>query len=238
MLIGGIERLSLLDYPDNLSAIIFTQGCNFRCHFCYNPMLVWPLEGQSGENKRNSQPLISEADLFDFLKSRVGKLDGIVISGGEPTVHRDLPDFIRKIRALGYLIKLDTNGTNPEMLQSLINDALVDYVAMDIKAPWDKYQTIVGVAVDADKLTESALILQQTKVPCEFRSTLAPEWHNADDLAVMARQSGSVLWYLQKFLSDKTLVNAEFENSRVFTDAEMDNLLAIASQINPQTRLR
>jgi pyruvate formate lyase activating enzyme len=238
MLIGGLEHLSLLDYPDNLSAIIFTQGCNFRCHFCYNPMLVWPLESQSGELNQSGQSLISEADLFDFLKSRVGKLDGVVISGGEPTVHRDLPEFIKRIRELGFLVKLDTNGTNPEMLQSLINDSLVDYVAMDIKAPWDKYEQIVGVKVDTDKLTQSALILQETKVPCEFRSTLAPAWHSGDDLAVMAKQSGAKLWYLQKFFSDKNLVNAEFENSRVFTDAEMDDLFKLASQINPQARLR
>ena len=115
MKIGGLQKLSLIDYPNCLSAIIFTAGCNFRCRFCYNPLLVCL------ENKKDL-PLISEADLFIFLKSRIGKLDGVVITGGEPTMHADLPDLIKKIRELGFKIKLDTNGTNPEMVNNLIKE--------------------------------------------------------------------------------------------------------------------
>ena len=127
MLIGGLQKFSLLDYPDHISAIVFVKGCNFRCRFCYNPMLVWP-ETEVGKFKNNFAPgskgakekghsLIKEGDLFRFFKERRGKLEAIVITGGEPTIYRDLPDFMERIKKIGYLIKLDTNGTNPEMIK-------------------------------------------------------------------------------------------------------------------------
>lgn len=238
MLIGGLERLSLLDFPDCLSAIVFTQGCNFRCHFCYNPMLVWPFQSQIGVNQ-SGQPLIKEADLFAFLSTRVGKFDGVVISGGEPTLHADLPDFILKIKELGFKVKLDTNGTNPDMLERLITDQAVDYVAMDIKAPWAKYQAIVGVDIDYQKLAKSVIILAEGKVPYEMRSTLAPAWHSPADIKLMAEQiPADALWYLQKFLGDRDLVDETFINSRSFTDAEMNELLAVAKELRKNVKLR
>jgi pyruvate formate lyase activating enzyme len=186
MIIGGLEKLTLLDFPDKLAAIVFTKGCNFRCHYCYNPMLVWPKGSKAlalGEKDiEKGYPPIREEDLFIFLKERQGKIDGVVITGGEPTLYADLPDFIRRIRALGYLIKLDTNGTNPEMLQSLINDKLIDYIAMDIKAAWDKYETVVDVAVNLDNLRKSVKIIMSSSVPYEFRTTLVPDLHHEVDI--------------------------------------------------------
>ena len=145
MNIGGLQKFSLLDYPEHLSAIIFTQGCNFRCQYCYNPMLVWPIrKGRlkdislsvlDGDQQKGRPQIISEGDLFAFLKTRAGKLDAVVITGGEPTIQPDLSKFIAKIKKLGYLVKVDTNGTNPDMLKKLIKEGLVDYLAMDIKAP-------------------------------------------------------------------------------------------------------
>ena len=142
MIIGGLEKLTLLDYPDHLAAIIFTSGCNFRCRYCYNPMLVLPDKKGGDKNKKDLNSIGNE-DLFLFLKERFGKLEGVVITGGEPTLHHDLPDFIKKIKDLGYLVKLDTNGTNPEMLATLIKNKLVDYISMDIKADFNNYEKIV-----------------------------------------------------------------------------------------------
>ncbi len=162
MTIGGLEKFSLIDYPEHLSAVVFTKGCNFRCHFCYNPMLVWP-EKELGKSKYESpflgdqknHPSKEEDDFFDFLKSRTGKLDAVVVSGGEPTLHQDLPDFIQKIKKLKFKVKLDTNGTNFEMLAGLIKDHLIDYIAMDIKAPIDKYDLIVGVQPDVNEIKKN-----------------------------------------------------------------------------------
>ena len=128
MQIGGLQKLTLIDYPGKVACTVFCVGCNFRCPWCYNPELVLP-------EKIKKQPIILEENFFKFLKSRKGLIEGVVISGGEPTIHKDLPKFCKKIKVLGYLIKLDTNGSNPEVLKKLIKNKLIDYVAMDIKAP-------------------------------------------------------------------------------------------------------
>jgi len=151
MIIGGLQKFSLLDYPGHIAAIIFTQGCNFKCQFCYNPMLVWP--SKVNKFKQKDHPFQNKEDgLFDFLKLRVNKLDAVVISGGEPTIHPDLVDFIAKIKKLGYLVKLDTNGTNPEIIKDLLKKKLVDYIAMDIKAEEGKYSKVVGKKVNFAKI--------------------------------------------------------------------------------------
>ncbi len=229
MIIGGLEKLTLIDYPGHLAAIVFTQGCNFRCHFCYNPMLVRP-DLYGGENKED-HPLISEDGLLEFLKKRQGKLDGVVITGGEPTLHKDLPDFIKKIRKLDYKIKLDSNGTNPEMLENLIKEKLVDYFAMDIKAPLEKYEKVVGVKVDKEKIKKSIEILKKSKVPYEFRTTLVPELNNLDDIEKMGRMiDGSEKWFLQRFKSDAKLVNENFENKLGFAEADLEEMCNLAKK--------
>ena len=150
LLIGGLKKTSLLDYPDKISAIVFTQGCNFRCGYCHNPNLLKP----------NQQEDIYSVDVFfDFLKKRVGKLDGVVITGGEPTLQKDLIPFVEHIKSLGFLVKLDTNGSNPQVLEELLNNKLIDYVAMDIKAPLEKYSQVVGVDIDIEKVQKSINLL-------------------------------------------------------------------------------
>lgn len=229
MIIGGLEKLSILDYPDHLAAIIFTQGCNFRCHFCYNPMLVLTREGEDVKNKKEKglSPLSTE-DLFLFLKERYGRLDGVVITGGEPTLHPDLPSFIGEIKALGYDIKLDSNGTNPAMLQELISKKLIDYIAMDIKAPLTKYENTVNALVACDNLEKSVKIIIASGLPHEFRTTVVPGLLAKEDFRAMGELiKGADNWYLQKFKSDTDLVDGNFQGKDAYTDKEMAEFAAI-----------
>ena len=228
MKIGGLQKFSLLDYPEHLSAIIFTKGCNFRCQYCYNPMLVWP-EGASkpknidssenGNHKFSDEEIeevnseISENDLFDFLNKRVGKLEGIVITGGEPTLHPDLPEFIDKIRDLGFKIKLDTNGTNPEMIKKLIVNKQINYIAMDLKGTEESYSEVTGVPVNLENIKKSITIIMESNLPYEFRTTVVPELVKLEDISLMGEMiKGADKWFLQQFKSDMELVNSEFEN--------------------------
>ncbi len=235
MVIGGLEKLTLIDFPGRVAAIVFTSSCNFRCHFCYNPLLVWPEnrdtdKGRNIEGHPQNQAKINSSsahvdDLFKFLESRRGKLTGVVITGGEPTMHVDLPDFIKKIRALGYDIKLDTNGTNPEMVQKCLDEKLIDYLAMDIKAPLEKYESVVGVKIDAKKIKQSIKIIMTSGVPYEFRTTVVPGLLTAADIAPMGELiSGADKWYLQKFKSNTELVDTDFEGEAAFTDKDMSAL--------------
>ena len=160
MQIGGLAKFSLSDFPGFTAAIIFTIGCNFRCPYCHNKSL-WDLK----------HPKISEEEIFKFLKERQGKLDGVVISGGEPTIHSDLSEFIKKIKYLGYKIKLNTNGTNPNILKALLKDKLLDYIAMDIKSPFALYDKVCAVKVDINAIKKSFDLVLSSKIPHEFRTT-------------------------------------------------------------------
>ncbi|MFA5886738.1 MAG: anaerobic ribonucleoside-triphosphate reductase activating protein [Patescibacteria group bacterium] len=241
MIIGGLEKLTLLDYPDHLAAIIFTQGCNFRCHFCYNPMLVWPRQGTDEKNiidvagagslddkKEKGLSPLSVHDLFLFLQERFGRLEGVVITGGEPTLHPDLPFFISTIKDMGYLVKLDTNGTNPVMVEKLIKDKLIDYIAMDLKAPLTKYEAVVGVPINCNNLRRSVKIVMSSGLPYEFRTTVVPDLLQADDFNQMGRLiRGAGKWYLQKFKSDTELVNSDYKSKQAYSDLEMQGLATI-----------
>lgn len=197
MRIGGLEKLSLIDYPGELSAVVFTIGCTFRCPFCYNPMLVLSspedrhgnsslLEGTEPE-KGHTQ--IKEDDLFLFLESRSGKLDAVVITGGEPTMHSDLPEFIKKIKKLGLKVKLDTNGTNPEMLKNILAENLVDYLAMDLKAAPADYERTTGTVYDFNKIKQSVKLIMESGLPYEFRTTCVPGFVNEKAIAEMGSLS-------------------------------------------------
>jgi len=230
MIIGGIEKLTLIDYPGELAAIVFTQGCNFRCHFCYNPMLVWPNEVGELKYERDHSTIIMN-DLFDFLKLRVGKLDGVVVTGGEPTLHADLPDFLKQIKDLGYKVKLDSNGTNPEMLERVIGLALVDYIAMDIKAPLEKYDQVVGVPVNLENIQKSIKIIKESGLPYEFRTTLVPGLHELKDIEEMGKLiEGASKWYLQFFKSDTDLVDRNLEAKEKFTNKEMEAMAEVGKK--------
>ena len=229
MIIGGLEKLTLLDYPDHLAAIIFTQGCNFRCHFCYNPMLVLPQVGKDVKNKKEKGfSQLSTKNLFLFLSERFGRLEGVVITGGEPTLHPDLPSFIKKIKKIGYLVKLDTNGTNPEMLSQLIKEKLIDYIAMDLKAPLDKYKEVVGAPVNCKSLQKSVKIIMTSGLPYEFRTTVVPGLLDRKDFASMGEIiKGASKWYLQNFKSDTGLVNASYQSRAAYNNKDMEDFAAI-----------
>ena len=223
MEIGGLEKSTLIDYPGRIAATVFLLGCNFRCPFCYSSELVLP-------EKMAEQPKIAEKAFFDFLKERQGLLEGVVICGGEPTIHKDLPDFIKRIKGLGFLVKLDTNGSNPEMLRELMQDGLVDYVAMDIKAPLGaKYDLATGVKVDLDKIKESIEIIKGSGVDYEFRSTIVPSIHTKEDVIQMAKDiSPAKKYYLQNFRGEKT-IDPRFEEIKPYAK---DFLLEIQKEIS------
>lgn len=247
MIIGGLQKFSLLDYPGHLAAIIFTQGCNFRCHFCYNPMLVRPPDDLSYVSAPTDLKVGAEAkdhrlalsDLFVFLSSRAGKLEGVVITGGEPTIHPDLPDFIRQIRELGFKIKLDTNGTNPEMLEKLIESRLVDYLAMDIKGSPARYSEVTGVAVDLEKVKKSVKIIMESGLPYEFRTTLVPGLIDKQDLKSMGELiKDAKKWYLQQFKSDIDLVDNDFRGAAGFKASELKEFVQTAAAYAVSCELR
>ncbi|MEK7108899.1 MAG: anaerobic ribonucleoside-triphosphate reductase activating protein, partial [Patescibacteria group bacterium] len=178
MRIGGLQPSSLVDFPGTVAAIVFTVGCNFRCPYCHNPELV--LETPERE--------IPEAEVFDFLRSRAGVLPAVVVTGGEPTQHLDLPAFFRKAKELGYKTKLDTNGTNPGMLRGLVEDKLIDYVAMDIKAPLLEYARVVGAAVDTAAVRQSIDFLLSGAVDYEFRTPVVKSQLAPQDLKQIGRE--------------------------------------------------
>ncbi|MCS7315593.1 MAG: anaerobic ribonucleoside-triphosphate reductase activating protein [Bryobacterales bacterium] len=175
MRIGGYQPVSLSDYPGRIAAVVFTQGCNFRCPFCHNRRL-WPDAAHPGQ-------LLAEAEVLERLDRRRGKLDSVVISGGEPTLQPDLACFLSKVRRLGFAVKLDTNGSRPDVLRELLAARLLDFVAMDIKAPWHKYELLAGVAVNTTDIATSMQMLAASGIPHEFRTTVPPGLLNEDDLA-------------------------------------------------------
>ena len=222
MEIGGLQKLTLIDYPGRLAATVFLCGCNFRCPFCYSKELVLPEEIKK-------QPKIPEKDFFDFLKERKGMLEGVVICGGEPTIHQELPDFCEKIKKLGYLVKLDTNGSNPEMLKKLINEKLIDYVAMDIKAPKEKYSEVAGVKVDIKKIQESIDILKKGKVDYEFRTTVVPTILEKKDIFKIVQWiRPTKKYYLQNFRPEKT-IDPKFEKIKPYPQEYLVEIQKIIS---------
>lgn len=199
MLIGGFQKFSLLDYPGKLSAIIFTQGCNFRCVYCHNKDLI---------RQKSIYNQINPEEVLDFLKQRKGKLDAVVITGGEPTLQPDLIEFMQKIKKLGFLIKLDTNGTNPSVVQEVIRLKLADYIAMDIKAPLEKYNIVTNSIVDIEKIRESINLIMNSGTKYEFRTTvLRSQLSEEDLLQIKCLANSARLWVLQKFIPNGTLAN-------------------------------
>lgn len=216
MRFGGLQKTTLTDFPGEIACIVFTSGCNFRCGYCHNPELF----------ERRKNPGFTEPDFFDFLKTRKNKLDGVVITGGEPTIHKDLPNFIEKIKSENFKVKLDTNGTDPEMLEDLIKANLLDYVAVDIKAPFEKYSEITGVSTDTAKIEKSVKILLSNNIDYEFRTTVVKSQLSADDILKIGKLiKGAKRYYLQKFRATKTL-DEKFSNASTYSDEEFSRLCA------------
>jgi pyruvate formate lyase activating enzyme len=242
----GLEKLSLIDYPGKLSAVIFTVGCTFRCPFCYNPMLVLSND-RNGNNScsiaeqeiEKDHTLLTEDDLFLFLESRRGKLEGVVVSGGEPTMHEDLPEFIERIRRLGFNIKLDTNGTEPEMLRRLLAKELIDYLAMDIKAAPDDYARASGTIFDFDKIKDSVKIIMSSNLPYEFRTTCVPGFVDENSFRAMGEMIQSAdRWYLQNFKSDAEMVDRSLIDKPGFTTAQMAKFAEIGGEYVKKCEVR
>ena len=220
MIIGGLQKTSLLDYPDCIGAIIWTQGCNFRCPFCYNKSLI--LEKTKG---------ISEDELFSFLEKRQGMIEGVVVSGGEPLIQSDIVEFITKIKQLGYLVKIDTNGSCPEKLKELLEKKLVDYVAMDVKAPKEKYPQLTGVKPDIAAIEQSITLIKDKAPMYEFRTTVVPELLKKEDIVEIAKWiQGAKRYYLQQFKHDVPLLSAKLERLQPYTKEMLLEIAQAAQQ--------
>ncbi len=215
MNVQGLQKLTVLDFPGKVACIVFTAGCSFRCPFCHNATLV------KGEGAR-----VEEEEILSYLKKRQGILDGVVITGGEPTIQKDLKDFIKKVRALGYKVKLDTNGYQPDVLEDLLKEGLLDYVAMDIKNSKGKYPVTVGLQnVDVSKIERSVSLLKNGTIPYEFRTTTMDELHSEEDFLEMGKLvEGAKKFFMQSFKDSGDILCGTFT-------APSDEKIAIFKQI-------
>lgn len=219
MIISGIQKFTVLDYPGKTACIIFTGGCDLRCRFCHNPEFVLP-EGLA----KLKGSFIPEEAVFNFLRERQGLLDGVVISGGEPTIMPDLDRFIGQVKDLGFLVKLDTNGNHPQVLLRLLESGLLDYVAMDFKTSLSGYQSLAGPMADAGRVAESMALLKAGRTEYEFRTTLIREFHTDEILDEMRRTlRGAKRLYLQPFRSEVTLDPA-LRSCHAFSRDEMERI--------------
>lgn len=215
MNIGGLQKFSMIDYPGKLSAIIFTLGCNFRCGYCHNPELVLP---------EKFNPSLKEKEIFKFLKTRVKKLDAVSITGGEPTLQPDLLQFMKKVKDLNFLIKLDSNGTNPNMLKEIIDAKLVDYIAMDIKAPLEKYKEVINHSVNLENIKKSIQLIMDSKLDYEFRTTIVKSQLSVKDLINIGKLiQGAKIYYLQKFIPSKAN-DERFLKEKTYSDEEFKEI--------------
>lgn len=227
MIIKGLQKTTLLDFPGKVACTIFTGGCNFRCPFCHNASLVIA---------PSNTDTISEEELFDFLNKRRAILDGVCITGGEPLLQKDIEDFIIKIRDLGYAVKLDTNGAFPEKLRDILSKGLVDYVAMDIKNSKEKYSLTCGTPVDTGKISESISLLIGGDIPYEFRTTVVRELHEPQDIENIGEWiSGAERYFLQSFIDSGDIIGSELS---AYSLEEMKQILAFARKNIPSTELR
>jgi len=199
LVIAGFQKLTLLDYPGHLAATVFTVGCSFRCPFCHNPELV-------NHGTYNIEHGTIEKDFFEFLKKRKGKLEGVCITGGEPTIQPDLVEFIGKIRKLGYKVKLDTNGTRPDILREVISERLVDFIAMDIKNQPKKYEKTINTKFDLNRIKLSIGLIMNSRIPYEFRTTAVPGIHSERDFLAIAKWiKNAQSYWLQRYQETKIL---------------------------------
>ena len=229
MIIKGLQKLSLIDFSPYTCCVIFTAGCNFRCAFCSNRDLVLNPE---------KLPTISHEEFYQFLRENKKWLDGVCICGGEPTIHKDLPEHIQKMRDLGYKVKLDTNGTNPAMVSQLITHKLIDYVAMDIKSPLHKYETVVQVPVDQDKIAQMVKLLLQNNVDYEFRTTAVPTLIDEKDFEEIGQWiAGAEKYFIQQF-SNKSCLKRALEQLGPFSLEQLEKFKAIVQPYVKHVELR
>ena len=228
MIFGGIQKLSLLDYPDRTACTLFTVGCNFYCPFCQNSSLAKPTA---------KMQTTSASEVLDFLKKRQGLLDGICISGGEPLMHDELGLFIKDVKALGFLVKIDTNGSFPDCLKNLVKSGDIDYVAMDVKNTLEKYPLTIGLPeYDTAPIEDSVAFLLSGKVPYEFRTTVVREFHTLDDLLSIARWiSGTEKYFIQGFVDSAGVAQCGLNG---YSNVEINEFLHTIRTILPIAQLR
>ena len=228
MKFSGFQKLTLLDYPEKTACTLFTAGCNFRCPFCHNAALVTHIDNTN---------FFAEEYVLDYLKKRAGILDGVCITGGEPLMHQDLPEFIKKVKALGYKVKLDTNGSYPERLEALINDGLIDYVAMDIKNCREKYVETADCSADVlDKIEQSIKILNSGKIDFEFRTTVVKEYHEVEDIKRIAEWiAPAKKYFLQNFIDSGDIIK---NNLSAHNRETLDLMRSVAQLVVPGTQIR
>lgn len=218
MRIGGFQKFSLIDYPGKMAAIIFTQGCNFRCGYCYNAQLVFP---------KSFQEPIPEEVVLDFLTSRQGKLQGVVVTGGEPTLQKGLLAFLVKLKRLNFLVKLDTNGSHPEVLEAILKCRLVDFIAMDIKTSLPAYEKAIGVPIDIGRIQESIQLIRESGLPHQFRTTLVKKYCSKDDLKEIKELLGRPHQYvLQAFVTDPNIIDTSLLQTVQYEHPEINALKA------------
>ncbi|HUS60468.1 MAG TPA: anaerobic ribonucleoside-triphosphate reductase activating protein [Nevskiaceae bacterium] len=234
MKIGGLQKVSLIDFPGRIAAIVFTKGCNFTCPYCHNRDLVL-----------GTLPTISQRTVLSFLKKRKKVLDGVVMTGGEPLLQPDLADFMAKVKKLGYKIKLDTNGSFPKPLARLLKKNLLDYVALDFKAPLDGYhRKAIGIeGFDPAIWVLSLKLLLKSKIPFEVRTTIVPGIHDKEKLVEMAKQlkklvgQKKISWFWQNF-QPKNCLDPKFEEKKPFGREQLEEFLKVAKRSFPAVELR
>ncbi|MFA7717109.1 MAG: anaerobic ribonucleoside-triphosphate reductase activating protein [Candidatus Absconditabacterales bacterium] len=235
MKIAGIQQSSMIDYPGKLACVVFTQGCNFRCHFCHNPECVLPEKMMLFQND-----LIPESVFLNFLESRKGLLDGVSICGGEPTLYPDLYDFAKRIKEMGFLVKLDTNGRDYLMVKRMIQDGILDYVAVDLKHALHKYSEAVGIVQPDDFFYSYQKLLQillEGNIDYEYRTTIIKGMHTLEDLELMAQYiRGAKHYYLQNYVGGNTL-DPNF-GGQPFDDEELEKMKNIASKYVQHCEIR
>lgn len=223
MRIGGLLKLSLLDYPDNVSCIVFTQGCNYNCPFCHNSSLI-----------KNKDGAIKEEVIFEYLNKRKNIIDAVSISGGEPLIQEDIIDFIKKIKELGYKVKIDTNGSKPDVLKELIDNKLIDYIAMDIKNTLLKYEKTTGY--NSDNIIESIKLIENSNLDYEFRTTIVKELHNIDDIKdILKLINKKSKYYIQNFKRNDQVLN---KNLNGFSTIELIDMKKILEKVYQNIEFR
>ena len=227
MLIKGLQKTTLLDFPGKVACTVFTGGCNFRCPFCHNASLV--LDPNSVEN-------IDEEAFFAYINKRKGILDGVCITGGEPLMHKDIIPFIKRIKDIGLLVKLDTNGSYFYPLKELIDMSLIDYVAMDIKNAYNKYALTIGIDKIPEEIQKSIDYIMKSGIQYEFRTTIVKELHDPEDIEALAKSiAGADRYFLQKFTDSGDLIETGFS---AYDDKEMEQLFEIVKKWIPNASLR
>ena len=219
MKIGGLQKFSLIDYPGKIACSIFLSGCDFRCRFCHNPELVF-----------NEESNFSEKEVLDFLEKRKGKLEGVCITGGEPLINNDLIEFLKKIKNLGYEIKIDTNGSNPELLKKIIENKLVDYIALDIKADKDNYNLISGTEIDTKKIEESLRIIINSGIDYEVRTTAVRNYNNLEKIGKWLSNFKIKKYVIQNFVIRDKLIDNNFKKIKQYSEEELNEIKEVIKE--------